>query len=262
MDRMRLALIYSVWDDYELLSYSIKNMKPLVDGIIVIYSNTSNYGELSTIPDYALPGYVTGYNWEPDLNMPPIFNETAKRNFGIDKARQAGYTHFLIIDSDEFYEHGPFRKAKESFREDLSGLVVRSQVYFASPRLTIGLDTTLVPFIHRMTDTIKCEFNRKYPFAWENLRTIRIDPTRSLSINSGVEMNEEVIMHHYSWIRKDYEKKIRNSTARDNITRSTIMNDLLQAKTGYFCEFYRKPLVASTVDFGIPDVFQSIQSSS
>jgi hypothetical protein len=255
---LKLAAIFNVWDDYDLLKYAVENMRPLVEGIIVIYSNTSNYGEISQIPDCALPGYVTGYNFEPNLNLSPMVNETTKRNFGIQKAREAGYTHFLIADSDEFYEKQPFLHAKNSFRTDLSGLVVRSQVYFASPKLTIGLDTTLVPFIHKMTPTIKCEFNRKYPFAWENVRTIRIDPTRSYNITTGVEMNEEVIMHHLSWIRKDYEKKIRNSTARDNIKVSTIMKDLLQAKEGQMCEFYHKQLVASTVDFGIPDnVFQS-----
>lgn len=258
---MKLAAIYNVWDDYDLLSYSIKNMKPIVDGIIVIYSNTSNYGEQSPIPEYALPGFVHGYNWEPELIQSPMKNETAKRNFGIDKAREAGYTHFLIADADEFYEHAPFRKAKETFREDLSGLVVRSHVYFASPKLTIGLDTTLVPFIHRMTPTIRCEFNRKYPFAWEGMRNIRIDPTRSFNINSGVEMNYDVICHHYSWVRKDYQKKIRNSTARQNLEGSTILQDILHAKEGGFCEYYHKPLVASTVDFGIPDDFKSIQPS-
>ncbi len=255
---MKLCAVYNVWDDYYLLKYAVENIRPLVDGIIVIYSQVSNYGEVSQIPDYALPGYVTGYNFEPTVGLPPMVNETSKRNFGIQKAREAGYTHFLICDADEFYEHAPFLKAKDAFRDDLAGLVVRSQVYFASPKLTIGLDTTLVPFIHRMTPTIKCEFNRRYPFAWENLRTIRIDPTRSFNINSGVEMNEEVIMHHYSWVRKDYAKKIRNSSARANIEGSTLPQDFLRAKEGSFVEYYGKQLVASTVDFGIPeDVFQS-----
>lgn len=259
---MRLCIIYIVWDDYFLLKYSIENIKSLVDGIIVVYSNTSNYGELSTIPDYALPGYVNGYNWEPDLKLSPLVNETDKRNFGLNKAKQAGYTHFLVCDSDEFYKHDEFLKIKEKVTSNnIDGIVCPSVVYFRSPKLSIGRDVTLVPHIHKLTPDIIHQFNRSYPYAWIN-RQIRIDPSRSLNITSGVEYTEEIELHHFSWCRKDYEKKIRNSTARDNITRSTIMNDLLQAKTGYFCEFYRKPLVASTVDFGIPDVFQSIQSSS
>ena len=61
-------------------------------------------------------------------------------------------------------------------------------------------------------------------------------------------------MHHYSWVRSDYERKIRNSTARTNLERSSILTDLRQAKEGYFVEFYRKTLQRSTVDFGIPHV--------
>jgi hypothetical protein len=107
----------------------------------------------------------------------------------------------------------------------------------------------LVPHIHKLTPTIKHEFNRRFPYAWNNGQ-IKIDPTRSLNINSGVKW-DDVVMHHYSWVRDDYQRKIRNSTARSNLERSTILQDLLHAKEGYYCEFYRKSLVPATVDFGI-----------
>lgn len=256
---MKLAAIIMCWDDWEMLSHCIKNISPLVDGVIVVGSETSNYREYSKAPLYN-PEEAFYYLKEPDLTVRPDVNERDKRNYGLNIARNKGFTHFLMMDSDEMYKSEPFLKEKERFlNENLNGLVCASQVYFKSPKLTIGLDTTRVTFIHKITPNLRFEFNKQYPFAWEG-NAIRIDPTRSLNINSGVEWSN-IIMHHYSWVRKDYEKKIRNSTARTNIERSTIRQDLMLAREGYFCKFYNKTLSAATVDFNLPefDVHEDIQ---
>jgi hypothetical protein len=260
---MRLALIYCTWSDWDLLRWSINHMRPLVDQIIVIGSRYSNYGELDKDFDSELNAGVLGCSFisiEPDLNLRPSDNETAKRNFGLNMAKKTNCTHFLMADSDEAYEPKPFLKEKERFlNPNLNGLVCGSQVYFKSPKLTIGLDTTRVTFIHKITPNLRFEFNRSFPFAFDKL-AIMIDPTRQLNINSGVEWSD-IICHHYSWIRKDYEKKIRNSTARANIERSTIREDLISAKEGYFCKFYGKTLSAATVYFNLPefDVHEDLQ---
>lgn len=249
---MKLCAIYNVWDDWDLLEHSIENIFQQVDGVIVVYSRKSNFGEQSDPPDnLAFPGNVELFQREP-LHAHALHAETDKRNYGLDIARKQGYTHFITMDADEFYEPKEFHAAKLHVeRTGVSGLVVESYVYFKSPTLTIGKDVTLVPHIHKLTPTIKHEFNKAYPFAWEG-KQIRIDPTRSLNINSGVEMFD-CPMHHMSWVRKDYEKKIRNSTARANLKRSTIVADLVNAKEGYFCEFYQKRLVRVPNRFGIPE---------
>lgn len=255
---MKLTAIYNVWDDWDLLSYSVKAIEPLVDGIIIVASEKSNYGHKSPIPNEWRSKIVL---YEPAPGRSPRENETAKRNHGLELAKRVGYTHFLTMDADEFYEPEPFLKAKEIFhvKQNLAGLVCLCQTYFKSPQLTIGLDTTLVPFIHKLTDHIKHGFNRAYPFAWEG-HSIRIDPTRSLNIHSGVE-KIDLVMHHYSWVRKDYEKKIKNSTARQNLERSCILKDLVEAKEGYFVEYYQKTLVRASVDFEIPE-YEFDQSSN
>lgn len=248
---MKLAAIYNVWDDWDLLTHSIENIFQLVDGIIVVYSRKSNYGEQSDPPNgLYFPSNCELFQREPSGN--PMEAETDKRNFGLGIAKRQGYTHFIMMDADEMYIPKEFYQEKQRFIDspNLQGLVCATQVYFRSPKLTIGLDRTLVPFIHKLTPTISHGMNRNYPYAWDP--GIRIDPTRQLNINSGVEWSN-IIMHHYSWIRKDYGLKIRNSTARRNIERSTILQDLLDAKEGGFCNFYQKPLVRAQVDFGIPD---------
>lgn len=251
---MNLCLIYTVWDDFDWLRHSLRIMRPLVDGVIIVASEYSNYKEHSPIPeDFKIPELVIR---EPFFNH-PLNCETDKRNFGLQLAKQRGFTHFLTLDCDELYEEEAFLKAKQRFIDepDLQGLVCRTQVYFKSPKLTLGFDHTLVPFIHRLNPLIKHEFNKRYPYAWDHGH-LHIDPSRSLNINSGVKM-DEAIMHHYSWVRTDYEKKIRNSTARNNILQDkTLLNSLLQAKEGDYIEFYRKRLARATVDFGIPEFYE------
>lgn len=246
---MKLAAIYNIWNDWDWLKISSEHMSPLVDGIIVIASEKSNYGEVSPIPEEWKDKVIIR---EPVFHL-PVHSETDKRNYGLKWAKRLGYTHFLTMDADEVYEAEPFIEAKKRFdNPDLAGLVCRCQTYFKSPMLTIGLDTTLVPFIHKLTPNIRHEFNRQYPFAWEG-KSIRIDPTRSLNINSGVEMCD-VRMHHYSWVRNDIEKKIRNSTAKSNLERSSIRNDFALASEGYFVKFYGKTLIRASVDFKIPEM--------
>lgn len=244
---MKLVAIFCVWHDWDMLWHSVYNLKGVVDDVVIIGSTTSNYGEVSPIPD-EWKDLVTA--WEPDLSKIPIINETNKRNIGLYKARGLKATHFISMDADEFYVKEDFIREKENFG-DAKGKVCASQVYFKSPQLTIGLDTTLVPFIHKLTPDIQHTFNRSYPYAWQDGK-IKIDPTRSLNINDGVEWSP-IIMHHYSYVRKDLNIKIRNSTARTNIERSTVLQDFANAKEGYFCQFYGKPLARSQVDFDLPE---------
>lgn len=266
---MKLCAILIVWDDWELMEHSYKHLtrvhngKQMVDGVIVIASETSNYGEKSPIPDH-WKDEVFRYQWfadddlhfyqhEPQLSH-PMNSETEKRNFGLQKARELGFTHFIILDSDEYYNPVEFEREKQRFIDnpDLAGLVCATQVFFKSPCLTIGLDTTRVPFIHKITPGLHHSFNRKYPFAWEGPQ-IRIDPTRSLNIDSGVEWSD-IVMFHMSWVRKDYAKKIRNSTARSNIERSTIKEDLFLAKEGYKVKFYGDKVLHRVPNyFNIPE---------
>jgi hypothetical protein len=255
---MKLAAVYNTWNDLTLLRQSIANIRPLVDVVIVVFSRKSNTGETHDGPDGSVEEFeatnvpIFFVQHEPNLKLNQRDNETAKRNRGVDYARSLKCTHFVALDSDEFYEPEEFLKAKKRFTHEpnLKGLVCPLNVYFKSPELTIGRDITLVPFIHVLTPTIKHEFNRNYPFAWINGQ-IRIDPTRSLNINSGVEYTEQVVMHHMSYVREDLELKIRNSTARANLERSTIREDFNNAKPGYFCKFYQKTLEPAPNIFGI-----------
>jgi len=253
---MKLAAIYNIWADWDLLRLSVKKISPLVDVIIIIASVKSNFGEDHQIEYWndLQNGFIEIYQCEPDLKLPPAQNERNKRNYGLDIAKSLKCTHFLNLDADEFYEPSEFLKEKERFKNpDLLGLVCKTKVYFREPTMTVP-DKTLVPFIHKITPDLHFTWNTKYPFAFEGpRREIRIDPTRQMNINSGVEWSD-ITMHHMSWIRSDIRKKIRNSTARQNIENSTIVRDYANSKPGYYCEFYRAKIESCENLFNLPRI--------
>lgn len=247
---MKLCAIFHCWDDWYLLRYAVDNIRPLVEGIIIIGSTRSNYGEISPIPHEWHNDEL--YVREPKHHI-PLHSETDKRNYGLEIAKAKGYTHFITMDADEFYKPDEFLKVKDRvLKENLNGIVCPVVVYFKSPTLCLGRDVTLVPHIHKLTKTIKHEFNHSYPHAWIKGQ-IRIDPSRSLNINNGVPYTEDIELHHYSWVRQDYALKIRNSTARKNLERSTILNDLVHADDGFFVQFYQRRLTRCQNLFGIPE---------
>lgn len=246
---MKLAAIFICWSDWDWLEHSVKNIADLVDGVFIIGSEKSNYGETFPIPEEWKPKVIVR---EP-IHHHASHSETDKRNYGLNLARRVGYTHFICLDADEMYDKIEFYRGK-SYMEthpDCQGLVCRTQVFVKEPTLTIGLDTTLVPFIQKITPDLKHEFNRKFPFAWSG-KNILIDPTRSTSATSGIEFYD-ITMLHYSWVRKDYERKIRNSTARPNIERMNLAHKIVHLKEGDVFDLYPgKPLVRVPNRFAIP----------
>lgn len=256
---MKLCAIYNVWADYDWLIQSVKHIHPLVDGIIIISSEYSNYGEYCEQFNYweyevFQNTNVRTFGFEPKEGISPMINETTKRNFGLDTARKEGYTHFLMMDADEFYNREELLSARQYLDKnpELNGLVCNTRVYVKSTTLTIGLDTTLVPCIQKITPNLRHEFNRKFPYAWID-GNIKIDPTRSTNAVSGIKWMD-ITMEHYSWVRKDYERKIRNSTARPNIEKMNLAKKIVHLKEGDVFDLYPgKPLIRVSNKFGLPE---------
>jgi hypothetical protein len=257
---MKVCAIYNVWaDGLDLLPYSIGNIFPVVDGIIVVWSERSNSGnsDLGKCLEYVMKPHNGNINFvqcEPSRVLTSHQNETMKRQRGIDEAKQLGFTHFVLMDCDEFYDKKEFEAEKKRFdNPSLSGLVCGTQVYFKKPTLTIGFDHTLVPFIHKLSPGLKTGNFNHYPFTYDDQGNAHIDPTRRLNLTDGVEWSD-VIMHHMSWVRKDYNLKIENSSASKNLKKSSIYRDLEGASEGHYNEFYRSHLTKCDNHFNIPEL--------
>jgi hypothetical protein len=249
---MKLAAIFCVWSDCnELLGRAIDNIRPVVDGVIVVYSNISNHGNSINFPKNNFGNCIL-VSWEPNLGLPPHPNESAKRNFGLDRAKELGYTHFINLDADEFYDRDEFENEKSNFTGN--GSVCRIKTYFKSPTLTVGFDHTLVPFIHKLNHNTKFVLNSKtYPFTYDSQGNAHIDPTRRLNYTNGIQM-AKITMHHYSYVRANINLKINNSSANLRRSSEVIQRDLKNAQPGYFCELYQRELIECENYFNIPEL--------
>jgi hypothetical protein len=243
---MKLCAIYCCWaDGLDLLPYSVDNICPVVDGVIIIYSERSNTGTFREFIYDPIDSKVKLYHNEG--------TETDKRNFGLEKAKQAGFTHFILMDSDEFYRQEDVISEKERMEAlNISGLVCRVKVLFKRPTLCID-DHTLVPFITKLSQATQAGNFKYFPFAYDQEGNAHIDPTRRLNTFHRIEMSD-VIMWHASWVRSDVNLKIDNSAARNNLRKSSIYTDLEKAAPGVYNEFYRKELQECDNIFNIPEL--------
>jgi len=241
-----------IWGDAnDLIDYSLDNILPCVDGVIIIYSNKSNFGNYrefyTSIDDYK----IKSFNWEPDHSFMPHYNETAKRQYGLEKAKELGFTHFIFSDFDEFFHDQDFiRDKRRVYDNDLNGLVHRLKVLFKKPTLICD-DHTLIPGIQRLTPNTKTGNYRDFPFAYDKEGNAHIDPCRRLNHYTKVEMSDSVMIHA-SWLRSDYELKIQNSSARNNLNKSSIYRDIEKADAGVYNEFYRQTLQECPNWFDLP----------
>lgn len=228
---MKLAAIYNVWDGVELLRGSMNCLKYHVDMFIIVWQDVSNFGEhyepLKNI-DFSKFKNVVLYKYYPKPTG-AMRNETEKRNVGLDIARDNNCTHFLHVDVDEYYDD--FGSAKELFcNSGFNGSYCRLYTYFKHAVLRFEkADDYFVPFIHKLTPNTRVGMTR-YP--------VLVDPTRSVNESSLIEL--PVFMHHYSYVRADINRKLRNSSAKVNIDKilDQIMDDYEDARPGYRCRSY------------------------
>lgn len=227
---MRLCAIYNCFgDSSELLPYSLNCLVGEVDEIIFVTQEVSNFGEKVEYELFS-EGFLektfsntifTYVRYSPNLKWSGMQNEKAKRNLGLEVAKSSGCTHFLCMDCDELFED--FGKAKqEYFDSGHAGSVSKMITYFKSPTLRLeNPETYFVPFIHELRkDTVLG--HGKYPYY--------VDPTRKVNEQDVVELKH--FMHHFSYVRKNINLKIRNSSARENIYKSKLLRDYFDPNVG------------------------------
>lgn len=253
---MKLVSIINAWSDtVELLPMCIDNHLQFCDHVIVVTSSLSNHGNADSLMAEFIRDNVFGSNvsfeyFQPFLKYTPRVNETAKRNLGIMKAKEKGFTHFLIADADEFYDASEMNGEKKRFhKKTLNGLVHPIKVYIKTPTLYTE-DHTLACGIHKLTDGVTCGNFKYYPFTYDNRGHAHIDPTRRMSFTNGIEMSH-VYMHHYSYVRRNIDMKIENSSAKLTNSRNVIHEELKNAAPGYVSKLYHRPLKSCPNYFNI-----------
>lgn len=253
---IRLASIINVWADCLcLLPFCIQNHLQFCDGIIIIWSQHSNHGVKSdAILEYILAnGHDSRVRFnqkEPQKGKPPLFNEMMKRNCGIMLAKGANYTHILTSDADEFWDEDVMDHLKTKFENNsLNGFVHPLNVFIKLPTLWCN-DHTLVPGIQKLTSDFKVGSFKDYPYAYDVAGKAHIDPSRRPNTLTGIAYSPAP-MAHMSYVRKNIDLKIENSSANLKRSRQVIYDELRDAKPGYISRLYHQPLNECENYFGI-----------
>ena len=229
---MRLIALYSVFDGEELLEGSVRQIRPFVDFILCSVQRESFAGEhydggvekALELKEMGLVDAVATFT--PLAGERPQINELKKRFGAMQLGYKAGFTHFFHIDCDEYFVPEEFNAAKEHV-EDLGaeGTLVYSQAYFKRPDWELDyIDRIFVPFIHKYRPGLQC--------CGSNFSYL-CDPTRTVEVKNPVVLPKEMILHHhFSWVRSDIGRKVRNSSTSGVFDGSGVLEDYEQAAVG------------------------------
>lgn len=209
---MKLGISYMVFDGVELLEYAIKSVRSQVDFVSVVYQNVSYFGDKAE-PNLEETVFRLKSNnlidelvhYESDLTINHKINELNIRNFGLSLSKEAGCTHHISSDVDELYVSSQLEYAKEMMKNDYDYSIIPIINYYKHPTYQIfPSQQQVVSFIHSVDNmydlTISLPFN--------------IEITRRLKNSDNYKLfrEEEVVVHHMSYVRKDIRRKLNNSS--------------------------------------------------
>lgn len=231
---MRLIALYSVFEGEELLEHSVVQIRPHVDFVLcsvqtVSYAGETYEGGAQKAHELKRRGLVDAVaTYTPLPGVRGQVNELRKRFGAIQLGHKAGFTHFFHIDCDELFVPEQFKAAKDFLdASDADGSVVYSQTYFKRPDWPLHeLDRAFFPFIHRYRPDLTC-CGSNYPYL--------CDPTRTVDAKNVVVLPREMILqHHFSWVRNDVTRKLRNHSVAGTFTDSGIKEDYDAAAVGSY----------------------------
>lgn len=212
---------YSVFDNEEMLEYSIKSIRKQVDYVNVVYQLESWYGNpasenliptLNALKKKGLIDELIEYKANPTIKA--VNQERNKRNMGLEHAKKAGVNYFMTMDCDEFYIDRELEKAKHFIvKNSITYSYVDIFNYFSPTLRSIYPAVSYVNFFSKITKSSKLVDSNKHSIAL-------VDPTRMLGhlYNSKYYFMNSIAMHHMTMYRKDILKKMTNSTCKQFYT--------------------------------------------
>jgi hypothetical protein len=215
---MKLCVTYNVFDNEELLEDSINYIRKHAHLVSVVYQEISNYGNscdenlfqmLKRMKSDGLIDEIVLF--KPNLSLPPEINERRKNNIGYERAIVHNCDYHMGLACDEFY----FEKDLDrlfALLEEKEYDVVTSYMYtyYKSSKYRFKeVEDYVVPVVNKVYKDKRFLQGARMP--------ILIDPTRRMEYDTSFCFpKEDPIMHHLSHVREDFEKKLRNSTAKVN----------------------------------------------
>lgn len=215
---MKLTALYSVYNGLELLEGSIDQIYDNTDVIIIGWQRRSHYGEISEDVEPFVNKLqkkykkVVLFEFKPRPNTIPKMEERRKINQMIREAQRLSCTHFFMSATDHYYVPEQFIKAKEKATQyDVTAS--KMYTYFKKPEWRLkDIESYYMPFI------CKLRVSQTYSADTHGEWNVKVDPALCILPNdSFYEFKEnELMLHHYSYVREDMHNKLQNAAARRN----------------------------------------------
>lgn len=233
---MKLGVSFNIFDGEEMLFFSLRNLRPMVDHINVVYQTTSNFGNENPNLEEKLNKYVRAglidklYKYEPKFQRNEDgsikwqngqINEVEKRNIGLNICRANGCDTMMTLDCDELYDPQEFKWAKEDFeKNDYDTSFCKMSTYYKKPIYRLyPKEEYYAPLFYKIKkDTSFGYHSQDYPVA--------LDPTRKVKAGySRIYEREEIEMHHFAYVRNDIASKVINSSSQsDEISKKKVVH--------------------------------------
>lgn len=198
---MKLGIGYLIFSGAELLKPAIQQVRKHAHYIVGLYSLKSNEG--FDAPLYLEPLmkklkkeglFDEIIQTEPEFSFDPVrlqYLHRIRYNQGRIICGQNNCSHYMVCDSDEFYDTAQFGKFLLKKRNS-SFYISNILEYVKNPLfVSKGVSKLYVPFIHK----IQLEYNPKhYSVLMDLSRTVISDDYTILT-------KEEMIMHHMTAVR-------------------------------------------------------------
>jgi hypothetical protein len=214
---MKLGCIYTVFNAMELFAGSAEQIYDEVDIILVVWQEVSNRGNEMSFEDskHILQLKETNkvhlIKFEPDLKLNTKQNELNKHNQGLEYLKNLNCTHFMLSATDHYYFTNEFQYAKRYAEESGVDVTLTSMfTYYKKPTFQLyPIEEYYMPFICLLYPETKY-VNDQWKY--------KVDPALRLNTKASMYLfeQEEIMMHHYSMIRKDIENKFNNAAASVN----------------------------------------------
>jgi len=225
---MKLAALYTVFNGLELLEGSIDQIYPYVDVIVIGWQKVSHHGNVSNDVEPFVHKMKRKYKkvelfeFKPRGGNNTKSEERRKHNQMIKVAQMQDCTHFFFSATDHYYVPEQFKKAKQKAKQyDVTAS--KMYTYFKSPSYRLDkIESYYMPFICKLR--VNQTYCKDSKGDWE----VYVDPSICVfPYDSFYEFTEdELIMHHYSYVRKDIKNKLINAAARRNFNNK--IDDILK----------------------------------
>lgn len=214
---MKTGAAYNIFQGTELLPYAIEQVRDELDlivGCIQSHSWTKNEiskKDLDLAFDLQKKGLIDELIFfTPAHNVTPKAEQTKKSEFCKLYLQKRKCDYFIVMDVDEIYFKNQFKAAKEKFiKSGHMGSACKMETYYKTPEACITPKVDFyVPFMYKM-DMRKYLLRAYFP--------VHVDQSRKLPTHDEqfLEFHEdELMMHHYSYVRTHLSEKTNNSANR------------------------------------------------